>query len=56
MTLHKFTCTECESKPFYTSFAPKYDDSYCPCCGQDKTVKYQGVVQVEETLTRRLAV
>jgi uncharacterized protein CbrC (UPF0167 family) len=52
MKLHKFTCTECKTTPFYTSFSPIYDDSFCPCCGQDKTVTYQGPVMVEEVVKR----
>ncbi|OAS19282.1 hypothetical protein [Paenibacillus oryzisoli] len=50
MTLHKFTCTECDgdAKPFYTSFEPAFDDSFCPCCGKDATVKYHGPVVLKE--------
>lgn len=52
MTLHKFTCTECDgdAKPFYTSFEPAYDEgpAFCPCCKNDKTVAYAGVVNMEE--------
>lgn len=48
MTLHKFTCKECPTVPFYTIFLPKYDDVFCPCCGFEKTVDYAGVVNMEE--------
>lgn len=48
MTLHKFTCTECPTNPFYTSFYPKYDSVPCPCCADDGKVTYQGPVNMEE--------
>ena len=50
MTLHKFICTECDGKPFYTSFEPVYDEgpAFCPCCGKDYMTTYQGIVDIEE--------
>lgn len=43
--MHKFTCTECPSTPFYTTFALVYDEpAFCPNCGQQTTVSYVGEV------------
>jgi hypothetical protein len=53
MKLHKFTCTECPTQPFYTTFEPKFDPpATCPCCGQATTVKYQEKVVMREVVKR----
>lgn len=56
MTLHKFTCKECDGKPFYTDFEPIYDEgpAFCPCCGKDKLVTYVGMTVMND-LTHRMA-
>lgn len=51
--MHKFTCTECPTQPFFAKFAPVFEDPYfCPCCGQADTTTYVGEVN-QDTINQR---
>lgn len=53
MTIHKYTCKECDEKPFYTTFEPLFDDpAFCPCCGKDYMITYHGEIHLMEVMNR----
>jgi DNA-directed RNA polymerase subunit RPC12/RpoP len=48
--MHKYICYECNEKPFTTWFEPitALNPAFCPCCGSDEKVEYDGKVESEE--------
>lgn len=51
MKLHRYNCTDCK-KPFFTVFAPLPElefknPAFCPCCGNDETVKFEEKTDIE---------
>lgn len=55
MKMHKYSCKECKERPFYTDFAPFYEEefAYCPNCGSCKEITYVGPVRIMELAAKK---